>query len=177
MTRPPGTRAFGDPRGDLEYCCGQAKLYQSGATSPSPRSGVFRLLGLTPNTGPLCLPRAQPCDGPAQAVSQSRRLRRLPGGAGRGAGRAPLRVLRYCIMPHALPCRVLVRRRWGTDFICALVGVELDAVGPQGLAGGLGRITRINWLVRSRSRATASWTRWANPTGSAGSCVQEMTPW
>src|SRR5437867_39712 len=57
-----------------------------------------------PNTGRLCLPRAQRCDGPAQAVSQSRRLRRLSAGARRGVEPQALRVLGYCIMPHALSC-------------------------------------------------------------------------
>src|SRR5262245_33729567 len=82
-----------------------------------PNSGRMRdhATSCPPTTGRLYLPRAQPYDGPARAVSPSRRLRRLPVGVRRALGTPRPPDLGPPHPAHALAGPAPARRRWETE--------------------------------------------------------------
>jgi hypothetical protein len=82
----------------------------------------------TPNSGWVCVPRAQPGDGPPQAVSEGRRLRRLLRRARRGFGTASGAPGRLLSDADAPAFRSLAERRWRTHGVAAVV--DADPFGP-----------------------------------------------
>jgi len=146
--------------------------------------------------------RAQPCDGQAQAVSQSCGLRRLPRRARRGPGKASPARLGLLHHAHPLAFPALAGRRWATD--CVLALADPDAFGPlaqtpphdrqwpripeslQGVCGGRGQSPFDRASLR-RAQSTAGWAgapsrglalvQLGLPFGWRRGCLAAFAPW